>query len=56
MNSHSQKMTYMGLLLLKLQAVELESRTESRLIANWKKYSKKNCPRNGSEQLPPVNS
>ena len=29
-------MTYMGLLLLKLRAVELESRTESRLlIANW---------------------
>ena len=32
----SHKMTYMGLLLLKLRAVELESRTESRLlIANW---------------------
>ena len=32
----SHKMTYMGLLLLKLRAVELESRTESRLlISNW---------------------
>ena len=32
----SHKMTYMGLLLLKLQAVELERRTEDRLlIANW---------------------
>ena len=32
----SHKMTYMGLLLVKLQAVELERRTEDRLlIANW---------------------
>ena len=32
----SHKVTYMGLLLLKLRAVELESRTENRhLIANW---------------------
>ena len=32
----SHKMIYMGLLLLKLRAVELESRNESRLlIANW---------------------
>ena len=31
MISHFSKMTYMGLLLLILRAVELESRTESRL-------------------------
>ena len=33
----SEKMTCMGLLLLKLRTIELESRTESIiLIANWK--------------------
>ena len=52
----SHKITYMGLLLLKLRAVELESRTEADFWFQIGVYSRKNCPRQGSGQLPPANS
>ena len=46
----------MSLLLSKLRVVELENKLK---VDFWLKigiYSRKNCPRHGSRQLPPANS
>ena len=46
----------MGLLMLKLRTVELESRAEQTSDCKLVYILGKKCPRHGSGQLPPTNS